>query len=78
MVEKEERRRREGEIEREREQVISFTPGFGLDKKPANIEEGNNLGRRLDAGFIFQWSSTLMHIPLEKCGFMQNVLECDL
>lgn len=49
-----------------------LTPGLGLDKKLANIEAGNNLGRRLDAGFIFQWSSTLIHILLEKCGFMQN------
>lgn len=55
-----------------------LTPGLGLDKKLANIEAGNNLGRRLDAGFIFQWSSTLIHILLEKCGFMQNALECDL
>lgn len=74
-----EKKTEEKERERAREsRAYPLTPGLGLDKKLANIEAGNNLGRRLDAGFIFQWSSTLIHILLEKCGFMQNALECDL
>lgn len=49
--------KKEREIKRVREsRAYPLTPGLGLDKKLANIEAGNNLGRRLDAGFIFQRS----------------------
>lgn len=47
-------------------------PCFPIDKELANTGAGNNLVRRLHAGFIFQPNPTLMHIRLEKCGFMQT------